>query len=335
MTAAPRPAVLVLGGAGYIGSHVCKALARAGFMPVTYDNLSRGFANAVRWGPLEIGDIRDETRLGDALRTHAPIAAMHFAGMAYVGESVVDPLLYYDCNIAGVCAMTRALLRHGVEQLVFSSTCAVYGAQDSKPISEATPQAPINPYGFTKLAAERMLADAGRAHGLRSISLRYFNAAGADPDGEIGEQHDPETHAIPLAIEAALGLRATFSIFGDDFPTPDGTAVRDYVHVSDLADAHVLALRHLLQGGPSTAVNLGAERGVSVLEICAAIARVLGRAPLIDRQPRREGDPACLVADASRARMLLNWAPTRSDIDRIVSDAATWAKRRTPVALSA
>jgi UDP-arabinose 4-epimerase len=252
---------------------------------------------------------------------------MHFAAFAYVGESVADPNLYYRNNVAGSISLLEAMSRAGVNQIVFSSSCATYGVPERVPICEDTPQRPINPYGMSKLMVERVLADAGAAYGLRWVALRYFNAAGADPDGDVGENHDPETHAVPLAIEAALGKRPAFHLLGDNYPTPDGSAVRDYVHVSDLADAHVAALRHLVAGGASTALNLGVGRGVSVLELCAAIERVTGRAVPLRRAPRRPGDPPILVAAADKAERMLGWSARFREMDDIVRHAAAWIGR--------
>jgi len=316
--------VLVTGGAGYIGSHACKALAQSGFEPIAYDNLAHGFAKAVKWGPLEQGDIRDGARLDAVLQRHRPIAIMHFASLIAVGESVADPSIYYDNNVVGSLSLLEAARRNGVDRFVFSSTAAVYGVPESSPIREDAPKAPINPYGVTKRAIEHALEDYGRAYGLGWAALRYFNAAGADPDGEIGENHQPETHAIPLAIQAALGQRETFSVFGEDYPTPDGTAVRDYIHVADLAEAHVAALRALIDGRSVGAMNLGVGRGLSVKEICAAVERATGRALPLVKGPRRPGDPPMLVADASRAQRELGWTPRLDDIDAIVGHAATW-----------
>ncbi|MGE4012859.1 MAG: UDP-glucose 4-epimerase GalE, partial [Alphaproteobacteria bacterium] len=242
------PTVLVTGGAGYIGSHACKALARAGFAPVTYDNLARGHADLVKWGPLEIGDVRDRVRLDDILRRHRPIAALHFAAYALVGESIREPMLYRDNNVRGTQSLLDALAAARISPLVFSSSCAVYGTPARVPIDESFPTAPINPYGETKLECERLIAAHETAHGARAVVLRYFNAAGADPDGDTAERHDPEPHVVPRAVLAALGRLDAFEIFGADYETPDGTAIRDYIHVTDLADAHVLALRHLLDG---------------------------------------------------------------------------------------
>ena len=317
--------VLVTGGAGYVGSHACKALAAAGFRPVTLDDLSRGHRDAVRWGPLEEVSLLDRDRVADVVRRWQPIAAMHFAALAYVGESVSQPLDYWRVNLTGSLNLIEALVQHGTKHIVFSSTCATFGTPDSVPIKADAPQRPINPYGASKLAVERLLADAEGAHGITSVALRYFNAAGADPEGEIGERHDPETHLIPLAIMAALGTGAPLTIHGDDWPTPDGTCIRDYVHVTDLASAHVLALRHLLGGGASARVNLGTGRGTSVKEIVTAVAAATGRDVPHRFGQRRPGDPAELVADPAAATALLGWQPAFSD--RIVETAVAWARR--------
>lgn len=319
--------VLVTGGAGFIGSHACKALALMGHEPVVYDNLSTGHEDAVRWGPLEVGDILDRERLSAVFVAHRPDMVMHFAALAYVGESVQDPNLYYRVNVAGTLSLLETMRRHGTDAIVFSSSCATYGIPDRLPIEETTPQSPINPYGFTKLVAERMLVDFERAYGLRWVALRYFNAAGADPDGELGEQHDPETHAIPLAIRAALGTGPAFSIFGTDYPTPDGSAVRDYVHVSDLADAHLRAVQYLDRGGKSGAFNLATGVGTSVLEIIDAVTTVTQRRVPVLRGPRRPGDPPTLYAIAERARKDLGWQPRFVAIKETVSTSAQWFLR--------
>ena len=319
--------VLVTGGAGYVGSHTAKALARAGYQPVTLDNLSRGFAHAVKWGPLEQGDILDRAFLDDVLARHRPHAVLHFAALAYVGESVTDPARYYRNNVVGTLTLLEAMRDHGIPLLVFSSTCATYGLPVRLPLDEDHPQAPISPYGASKLMVERMLADLGAAHGLRSVALRYFNACGADPDGEIGENHDPETHLIPLAIGAALGSQPKLKIFGTDYPTQDGTCIRDYIHVTDLAAAHVAALRHLEAGGASTACNLGTGAGLSVRAIVTEVARQVGRPVPAEEGPRRPGDPPELVADPTRARQLLGWTPHCSDIASVISTAYAWAAR--------
>lgn len=322
-----QPTIFVTGGAGYVGSHCCKAFARAGWNVVTYDNLSRGWRDFVCWGPLIEGDIRDAARLTAAIAEARPDAVAHFAGVAYVAESVADPGMYFDINTKGSLALLQAMRACGVGRIVFSSSCATYGICDSLPIDEQTPQAPINPYGASKLMTERMLADFGRAHGLRSVILRYFNAGGCDPEGELGERHEPEPHLIPLAIAAARPGDAELTVLGNSFATPDGTCIRDYIHVCDLADGHVLAMRHLLAGGASEIFNLGTETGSSVLEIAAAIERIGGSPVRMKFGPQREGDPPALVASAAKARRELGWTPQRSQIDTIIADAWRWAAR--------
>ncbi|MDN0084890.1 UDP-glucose 4-epimerase GalE [Crenobacter sp. SG2305] len=315
---------LVTGGAGYIGSHTCKALARAGHTPIAFDNLSTGHADAVRWGPLHRGDILDPDALDAAFSLYRPDVVLHFAALAYVGESVVDPGSYYRVNVTGTQTLLDAMRRHGVTRIVLSSSCATYGIPETLPISEDTPRQPVNPYGFTKLAVERMAADYERAYGMRWVALRYFNAAGADPEGELGERHDPETHAIPLAIGAALGTAPPFSVMGRDYPTADGSAIRDYVHVTDLADAHVLAMHHLVKGGCSGAFNLATGRGTSVLEVIQAVEAVLGRRVPVRDAPRRPGDPPALYAKAELAAKVLGWQPCFVDIEQMVATAADW-----------
>ena len=336
--------ILVTGGAGYIGSHACKALAQAGFTPVSYDNLVYGHRWAVRWGPLEEGDIADRERLDAVIERYRPAAVMHFAAYAYVGESVSDPGKYYRNNVAGTLTLLEAMRDHGIGQLVFSSTCATYGIPQRTPIDEDHPQCPINPYGASKLMIERMLHDFDTAHGLHSVALRYFNAAGADPDGEIGEDHEPETHLIPLALQAALGQRDSLQVFGTDYPTLDGSCIRDYIHVADLARAHVQALRYLADGGATTALNLGTGRGYSVLEVIEAARKVTGRDISTQLRARRPGDPPILTAAADKARHLLGWQPRQADLTETLShawrwhcqhapvEAVGWAKRSTPTA---
>ena len=321
--------ILVTGGAGYIGSHACKALARAGYRPVVYDNLSRGHRDAVRWGPFIEGDLADRNQLVAALRREQVDAVMHFAAYAYVGESVQDPSLYYRNNLGGSLALLDSMRAAGVGQIVFSSTCATYGNPETVPIGEDARQLPINPYGETKLAIERALRWYGEAYGLRSVALRYFNAAGADPDGEVGEAHDPETHLIPLAVETALGVRECLDVYGTDYPTPDGTAVRDYIHVQDLAEAHVCALAHLAAGNASLMLNLGTGRGYSVREVIAATEAQAGR-PITRREtPRRPGDPPVLVADPTQAQTILGWRAQISDLATIIRTALAWHEGRT------
>jgi UDP-arabinose 4-epimerase len=319
--------ILVTGGAGYVGSHACKALAAAGCRPVVYDSLARGHRGAVKWGPLIEGDLHDRDRLVAALRAYRVEAVMHFAAFAYVGESVTCPEVYYRNNVGGTLSLLDAMREAGVGRIVFSSTCAVYGVPETLPIRETTSKAPLNPYGDTKLAVERALHWYGAAHGLRYAALRYFNAAGADADGDIGENHDPETHLIPLVLRAALGSGDKLQIFGTDYPTRDGTAIRDYIHVTDLADAHVRALDRLAGGGESMELNLGTGSGHSVREVIAAVERVTGRTVPRHEAPRRPGDPPELVADAGLAWSLLDWRPTHSDLDTIVRTALAWETR--------
>jgi UDP-glucose-4-epimerase GalE len=318
--------VLVTGGAGYIGSHTCKALAAAGYEPVTYDNLSRGHRWAVKWGPLEEGDILDAERLRAVLLRHKPAALLHFAAYAYVRESVRQPLMYYRNNTTGTTNLLQTLIDIGPVPVVFSSSCAAYGLPLEIPIRESHPQNPINPYGIGKLAVERLLMDLDVTQGLRSISLRYFNAAGADPDKEIGEAHDPETHLIPLALTAARD-KSVVQIFGDDYDTPDGTCVRDFIHVSDLADAHVRALGHLLRGGKSERLNLANARGASVKDVVETAARVCGRPIRTEFKPRQAGEPPVLIGDASRAAELLGWQPKRPALETQIADAWAWLCR--------
>ena len=328
MPARPDPArVLVTGGAGYIGSHACKALAQAGYEPITYDNLVYGHDWAVQWGPLERGDIADRARLDAVLARYRPAAVMHFAAYAYVGESVDNPGKYYRNNVAGTLTLLEGLRDAGIDRVVFSSTCATYGVPETIPIPETHPQRPINPYGASKLMIEQILRDFEVAHGLRSIALRYFNAAGADPAGETGELHEPETHLIPLVLDAALGRRGHITIFGDDYATPDGTCIRDYIHVTDLAAAHVLALRALEQGAATTAYNLGNGRGFSVRAVIDCAERVCGRPIPATRGPRRAGDPPQLVGDAGRIQAELGWTPHYAELETIVATAWRWHQR--------
>jgi UDP-arabinose 4-epimerase len=313
--------VLVTGGAGYIGSHVCKALAAAGMEPVTLDNLSQGTAGAVKWGRLILGDIADSGLVAESLRQSRAEAVMHFAGSTSVGESVLDPVAYYRNNVCGTLGLLDAMRQTAVRKIVFSSTSAVYGGSPPLPIPEEAPKAPINPYGRSKLMVEEILADEAAAHGLTFVALRYFNAAGADPEGDTGDQRKTATHLIPMALKAAAGETERLEIYGDDYPTPDGTCIRDYIHVSDLAAGHLLALGHLIRGGPSAILNLGAGRGVSVLEAIASIERVIGRKVPSVRRPRRPGDAPALYADPSAARHLLGFSTRLSEMDTIVDTA--------------
>jgi UDP-arabinose 4-epimerase len=319
--------VLVTGGAGYIGSHTCKALAQAGYTPIVYDNLVYGHEWAVKWGPLERGDILDRVRLDDVFARYQPAAVIHFAAFAYVGESVTDPGKYYRNNVAGSLTLIEAARHHGVRHFVFSSSCATYGVPDRLPITEATGQNPINPYGATKLMVERILDDFSSAHDLRSISLRYFNAAGSHPDTDIGEEHDPETHLIPLVLDAASGRRPHVTVFGTDYDTPDRTCVRDYIHVCDLADAHVLALEALVQDAPSQKLNLGIGIGFSVRDVISAVEKVTGLTVPVVYGPRRPGDPAALVSDPTKAKDVLGWTARYRELGPIVETAWAWHQK--------
>lgn len=319
--------ILITGGAGYIGSHACKALARAGYTPVAYDNLEFGHEWAVRWGPLERGDILDRARLDAVVARYRPQAVMHFAAYTYVGESVGNPLKYYRNNLCGTASLLGSMRDHGVDKIVFSSTCATYGIPRTLPITEQEDQNPVNPYGCSKLMVERLLRDCNTADGIRSVSLRYFNAAGADPEGEIGEDHDPETHLIPLVLDAALQRRPQVTIYGDDYDTPDGTCIRDYIHVSDLADAHVSALDYLANGGETTAFNLGNGKGFSVREVVEAARRVTGIDFPVAIGCRREGDPPYLIGDSARIQNALGWSPRHTRLEEIVSTAWSWHQR--------
>ena len=320
--------ILVTGGAGYVGSHTCKALAQAGHQPIVYDDLSRGHLGLVRWGKFERGSLMDTDRLKEVISHYRPDGVIHFAAFAYVGESVKHPALYYENNVLGSLSLVNAMRERGPDVVVFSSTCATYGSPVRLPIAEDHPQRPLNPYGTSKLAVELMLRDYGAAYGLRSMALRYFNAAGADADGEIGEMHDPEPHAVPLAILAALGRTSPFQVYGTDYPTSDGSAVRDYVHVSDLASAHVSALDYLAKGGATTAINLGTGKGTSVLEVIRAVERVSGRSMPVEYGQRRVGDPHTLIADASRAASVLSWQPAYNDFVEIAATAWRWHSSR-------
>lgn len=318
--------ILVVGGAGYIGSHTCLALAEKGYLPVVYDSLASGHREFVKWGPLEEGDIRDRDRLREVLQCHKPVAALHFAGLIEVGQSFKEPEAFYEVNVSGALNLLSALMEADIRAFVFSSTCATYGTPESLPLDENHPQKPINPYGRTKFVVEQALRDYDLCGRMRSVMLRYFNAAGADFEGRIGEWHTPETHAIPLAIEAALGRREHFSIFGSDYETRDGTCIRDYVHVNDLADAHVRAVEYLLQGGETAAINLGTGTGTSVKELIAAVETASKRPLPVVHADRRPGDPPLLVASNETALSLLGWEP-RHNIDDIIRSAWHWHSR--------
>lgn len=320
--------ILVTGGAGYIGSHVCKHLTRCGHQVVVYDNLSTGFRELARWGVFEHGDVRDETRLRNCLRRHRPDGVIHFAALSQVGQSVREPGVYYRNNIGGTISLLEAMRQEDVRLIVMSGTASVYGQPEVLPIPESCPAAPVSPYGFSKLCMEHMLADFAAACDLRWVSLRYFNAAGADPEGETGELHDPETHLIPRVFLAALGRIPRLEIFGDDYPTPDGTCIRDYVHVQDLASAHRLALDYLAEGGVSRAFNLGTGTGLSVRQILDAAAAACGCPIPHLFAPRRPGDPPRLIADARLIRDILGWEPALSTVDDIMRTAWAWHRRQ-------
>lgn len=320
--------VLVCGGAGYIGSHAAKALHAAGHTVTVFDNLSTGHREAVRWGDLVEGDIRDPQALRVLFASHRFDAVMHFCALSLVGESVREPYAYYDNNVAGTLSLLRAMREAGVDRLVFSSTAAVFGVPEQDLIDEEHPTQPINPYGASKLMVERVLADAAHAYGLRSVALRYFNAAGASPDAEIGESHDPETHLIPNALRAAAGTGDPLRLFGNDYPTPDGTCVRDYVHVDDLASAHLAALDYLDAHEGDHRFNLGNGSGFSVLQVVEAAERVTGRKLPRSWAPRRPGDPATLVAASDCARRELGWTPRYTDIEAIIDTAWRWHREQ-------
>jgi UDP-glucose-4-epimerase GalE len=320
--------ILVTGGAGYIGSHAVKALKAAGFSPVIFDDFSTGHRSFVGNTPVVEGDIRNPADLDRAFLEYRIEGVLHFAGKALVPESCQHPEIYYETNVLGGLRLAETMNRHQVRSLIFSSTCATYGIPETIPLHEGLPQIPINPYGETKLAFERVLHWFQQAHGLRHLSLRYFNAAGADPDGEFGENHAPETHLIPLIFDAALGRRTEVRIFGTDYPTPDGTCLRDYIHVTDLARAHVIGLQMLLEGNiTSQAINLGTGTGYSVREVIDTVRRITQRGFRIVEAPRREGDPAVLVAAVELARQVLGWSATDSDLENIVSSAWKWHQK--------
>lgn len=317
-------AVLVTGGAGYIGSHTAKALSQAGFEPVVLDNLSRGRREAVRWGPLVQADVGDRAALRRAIREFSIDAVLHFAAFAYVGESMQAPGRYFENNVVCTLHLLEAMREEKVTKIVFSSSCATYGLPTELPISEDHLQRPVNPYGESKLMVERLLHWYSAIHGVSAVALRYFNAAGADPEGELGECHDPETHLIPLALSAALGSSGALDIYGSDYDTPDGTCIRDYLHVADLADAHVAALRYLNAGGPSDVFNLGTGVGYSVREVAIMVEQVAGKKVPVTECGRRSGDPASLIAEAGKAARILNWRPGRSSLEEIVRTAWQW-----------
>ena len=316
--------ILVTGGAGYIGSHACKALAAAGYIPITYDNLSTGWADAVKFGPFEQGELTDRDRLDQVFAAYNPAAVMHFAALSQVGESIRLPEIYWHNNVAGSLTLMQAAVHAGCLDFVFSSTCATYGDQDNVVLDEDCAQHPINAYGKSKRAIEDMLADFEIAHNLRHVIFRYFNVAGADPDGEVGEFHQPETHLVPLMLDAVQGKRSALTIFGTDYDTPDGTCIRDYVHVCDLVDAHVLGLKWLEGDNDSRVFNLGTGSGFSVREVIGHAGAVTNRDVPVIEGPRRPGDCTKLVSGSSRAKTELGWTPIRSTMDRMIADAWLW-----------
>ena len=316
--------ILVTGGAGYIGAHACKALSKAGYVPVTFDNFATGWRDAVRFGPLEEGDLLDRARLDEVFARYAPEAVMHFAALSLVGDAMRDPGTYWRKNVNGALNLIEASLAAGCRDFVFSSTCATYGDQDGVLLNERTPQQPLNAYGKSKLAIEQMLGDFGASDGLNSVIFRYFNVAGADPEGEVGEFHQPETHLIPLMLDAIAGKRDALTVFGTDYPTPDGTCIRDYVHVSDLVDAHVLGLKWLGDGKGSEVFCLGTGSGFSVRDVIAQSGRVTNRDVPVVYGPRRAGDAVSLVCGSEHAVRALGWRPKRSDMATMIADAWRW-----------
>jgi UDP-glucose 4-epimerase len=320
--------LLVVGGCGYIGSHMVKCLLAANHKVVVLDDLSYGFRDAMLGGDLIVGDCGDADLLDQIFSQHRFDGVLHFASFIQVGESVIDPAKYYQNNVAKTLTLITKMVEHNIGSLIFSSTAAVFGEPVRIPIDEQHPRQPINPYGTSKHMIETILADFDHAYGLRSVALRYFNAAGADSEGRIGERHDPETHLIPLALQAVLGKRPPLKVFGRDYDTPDGTCIRDYIHVDDLADAHLLALEYLWNGGESSAFNLGNGAGFSVQKVLDAVEQIVGKPVPAGNAPRREGDPAQLVADASRAKTILGWSPKFPELDSIVRDAFQWEKSR-------
>ena len=322
-----QKSILVTGGAGYIGAHACKSLEGAGYMPIAYDNLVYGHSQSVKWGPLEEGDIGNRRQLEAVLQKYQPSAVMHFAAYAYVGESVENPAKYYRNNVAGTLTLLESMKKCGIDRIIFSSTCATYGMPEQIPIGENHPQCPINPYGRSKLMIEWILQDFAVAYDLNFVSLRYFNAAGADPDGDIGENHNPETHLIPLVLDAAMGRRDHLEIFGTDYDTADGTCIRDYIHVTDLADAHLLALEYLRNGGESNVFNLGNGNGFSVREVIAAASELTGcDIPYVESE-RRPGDPPVLIGSSDKIRKTLGWDPVYNTLENIIETAWRWHKK--------
>lgn len=320
-------AILVCGGAGYIGSHVNKQLHEEGYETVVFDNLVYGHREAVKWGHFEQGDLKNMEDIERVFQKYQIDAVFHFAAYAYVGESVLEPEKYYYNNVANTLNLLQVMRKYGCKRIIFSSTCATYGEPENVPITEDMPQNPINPYGATKLMMERIFKDYHAAYGLEFVVLRYFNAAGADPEGEIGESHNPETHIIPLVLDAASGKRADIKVFGTDYDTPDGSCVRDYIHVYDLATAHLLALHHLEAGKESDFFNLGNALGTSVLEVVKSVRKVTGKGFKVVLTDRRPGDPAKLVGSSEKAQRILGWKPIYGDIDTIVKHAWNWHEK--------
>lgn len=316
--------ILIVGGAGYIGSHMGKYLHKKGLKPVVLDNLSLGHREAVKWGPLYEGELNDKKLLDEIFESHDIKAVMHFAAFCYVGESVTQPLKYYQNNVAATLGLLSSMLDHNIDKLIFSSTCATYGEPDKLPISESENQQPINPYGRSKLMMENILDDLDTAHDMKSVCLRYFNAAGADPEGELGEDHDPETHLLPLVLRTALGQQQKLTVFGNDYPTEDGTCIRDYIHITDLAQAHYLALRHLLARGNSKKYNLGNGSGYSILDAITTANRITGKDIEYVFADRRPGDPAVLVGSAEKAIRELGWKPEFNTLETILETAWNW-----------
>lgn len=318
--------VLVTGGAGYIGSHACKALKAAGYTPVTFDNLATGWQDAVKFGPFEQGDLLDRARLDEVFQTWKPVAVMHFAALSQVGEAMAKPGMYWRNNVAGSLTLIEAAVAAGCMDFVFSSTCATYGEHDNVVLDESTPQEPLNAYGASKLAVEQILRDFGAAYGLRHVIFRYFNVAGADPEGEVGEHHRPETHLIPVMLEAIDGQRPALTVHGTDYDTPDGTCIRDYVHVCDLVDAHVLGLQWLKDGKGDRVFNLGTGKGFSVREVVTSAGTVTNAEVPCSDGPRRGGDATKLVSGSTRAGEELGWRPERSNMPQMIADAWRWHK---------
>ncbi len=320
--------ILVVGGAGYIGSHTNKELNRRGYQTLIYDNLVYGHKESVKWGKLEVGDLAEEEHLERIFQENPIDAVLHFAAYAYVGESVAKPAKYYKNNVCNTIQLLDIMRKYQVNHIIFSSTCATYGVPDKMPITEDMPQKPVNPYGATKWMVERILEDYRKAYGINYCCLRYFNAAGADPEGELGESHMPETHLIPLILDAASGKRESISIFGTDYPTKDGTCIRDYIHVSDLADAHIQALEYLIKGGESSCFNLGNGNGDSVQHVIEVAKQVTGRKIKVKEEKRRAGDPPILIGSAKKAAKILGWEPKYAEIETIMEHAWRWHENK-------